>query len=524
MSSAIATAGAVGIVLLVLHIVFRPVLGPLARVPGPKSFIFTKWRLAYEDYKGSRTRTIHSLHERYGPVVRIGPNEVSFNSTSAVRTIYGAGSGFERTSFYGMFEVYGRQNMFTFSTPREHAQRKKMLAHAYAKSTVLKGGNATMIENKVRLFLELIERDRNAGEIFSSLHFFSLDTITEFLYGGFGQTSCLQGVEKDRALLGDIIDTSRRRLSWFSVHFPHFTEWLYSRVGILGYITPHFYPMAKPTTYTGIRRHAMNATCEFASAAAAKTDISNETMGSPLVLKLWKHYRSQKSGSTLDDVDIASECADHLLAGVDTTSDTLMFLIWSLSRPEARRFQEKLIEEVRTIPEENLNASGLPRVDASDKLLYVNAVIKETLRLFAPLPGSEPRSAPIISTIDGYVIPAKTIVSVSPYTLHRNPDVFPNPLDFNPDRWIGSPESKVEMNRWFWAFSSGARACIGLHLAMAEMTTLVAAIYRKYTTVTTKGFDVISPGITSRYEVFYDEACDAVREHQCEIKFQLLNE
>ena len=46
---------------------------------------------------------------------------------------------------------------------------------------------------------------------------------------------------------------------------------------------------------------------------------------------------------------------------------------------------------------------------------------------------------------------------------------------------------------------------------MAEMTTLVSAIYRKYTTSTTGGFDNISPGITGRYEVFYDESCKGMR-------------
>ena len=48
-------------------------------------------------------------------------------------------------------------------------------------------------------------------------------------------------------------------------------------------------------------------------------------------------------------------------------------------------------------------------------------------------------------------------------------------------------------------------------LAMAEMTTLVAAIYRKYTTATTRGFDKVSPGVTARYEIFYDESCSGMR-------------
>jgi len=91
---------------------------------------------------------------------------------------------------------------------------------------------------------------------------------------------------------------------------------------------------------------------------------------------MWKHHRLGGYGE-LDDIDIASECADHLLAGIDTTSDTLMFFIWSLSRPEYKQFQEKLVQEVRSIPEENLNSDGLPRTETSSKLRYVDAVIKK---------------------------------------------------------------------------------------------------------------------------------------------------
>ena len=189
-------------------------LNPIARIPGPKTFALSKWRLAYEDYKSTRTRTLLALHREYGPVVRVGPNEVSFNSTSALRTIYGAGSGFERTQIYHMFEVYGRKNMFSFASVREHAGRKKMLAHAYAKSVILKGDAAAMIENKVRLYIDLLEREGRVSDVFRSLHYFSLDTVTQFLYGTHGQTACLER-EADRALLDDIVNPASRRLAWF---------------------------------------------------------------------------------------------------------------------------------------------------------------------------------------------------------------------------------------------------------------------------------------------------------------------
>jgi hypothetical protein len=429
---------------------------PLAKIPGPSLFAWTTAKLAYEDYNGTRTRKIHSLHAEYGPVVRIGPNEVSFNSISALRTIYGAGSGFQRTGFYKMFEAYGRKNMFSFSTVKEHGERKKLFAHAYAKSVMLKGDNAAMVERKAKLYLELLEKDGPTSEIFSTLHYFSIDNITEFLYGKYGKTSCLEGSETDRELIGDIIDMSRRRFSWYSVHFPGFTKWLYDQSGILGCVTSQFYPMQKPTTYSGIRNHAMKACLNFASAP----DNEKVTERS-VVARLWNQHFSRKEGG-LDDLDVASECADHLLAGIDTTSDTLMFLIWSLSRPQNIEFQKRLIEEVKNIPDEDLNTDGIPRTDICDKLPYVDAVIKETLRLYAPLPGSEPRTLPTATEIDGYCIPPGTTVSIAPYTLHRNPDVFADPLKFNPNRWLDSSANFTKMKQWFWAFSSGGRMCIGM--------------------------------------------------------------
>ena len=169
-------------------------------------------------------------------------------------------------------------------------------------------------------------------------------------------------------------------------------------------------------------------------------------------------------------MELASECADHLLAGIDTTSDTLMFLVWSLSLPENKIFQERLHREVSNIPGTSLNEHGYPKADVSDKCLYLNAVIKETLRLYAPLPSSEPRSVSTPSVIDGYTIPANTVVSMSPYVMHRNPEVFDHTFEFNPDRWLGRDNN--ELNHWFWGFSSGGRMCIGMQYVVLIFITL----------------------------------------------------
>lgn len=440
----------------------RQFKSPLRGIPGPRSFALTKWRLAIEDWKGSRTRKINALHGEHGPVVCIGPNEVSFNSLTALQTIYGAGSKAQRSNFYRMFDVYGRQNLFTFGPWEAHAQRKKLLSHAYAKSAILKGPGATMVEEKTSKFLKLLNTDMvTASEIFTSLHYFSLDAITAFLYGPkHGGTSALTGTACDRALLNDIIDPSRRRLSWFWIHLPVLTSWLYTRQGLFEQIVTKLklLPMQKPTTYTSIRIHALDAWNRFKRASdEEKRDIEETT----LMGRLWKSHTSQKAGG-LDDLDIASECADHLLAGIDTTSDTLMFLIWALSLPESYTYQEKLAHEIAQLDPSKLTSDGIPSAQDSDQLPYLNAVINETLRLYAPLPASEPRVFDRDMVIDGHLIPAGTVVGIAPYTLHRNAQVFHEPLRFNPDRWLGDSDEIREMKRWWWAFSSGGRMCIGM--------------------------------------------------------------
>ena len=477
---------------------------PLRKIPGPKLYALTSWRIAYDEWRGERTRTIYSLHENYGPVVRIGPNEVHFNTPSAMKTIYGAGSGLERTDFYRMFDVYGKQNVFTFGPSHLHAGRKKLLANFYSKSNTMRGPVAEEIESKVKDYLGLIEGTLDKGnEVFTSLHWYSLDNITNFLYGpDLGGTSAMKGNAEHQRMLEDILDPDRRRLSWCMVHFPEVTKWVYGRTGALEKVLLPLLPMKKPATYTRVRAHALKAMENYR--AAMQLEKVSEASQHSVIGRLWAHHESRKADG-LSDLDIAAECSDHFLAGIDTTSDTLMFLIWALSLPMNRKYQDKLREEAGSIPESELNGDGNPTVEATLKLPYLDAIVKETLRLYAPLPASEPREPPQDTTIDEYFIPARTVVSMQPYSLHRNAEIFPDPSRFDPERWLGDSDQVAAMKKWWWAFSSGGRMCIGMHLALAEMA-LVPAIYRRYSTRIQPGFEGITPGITSRFEVFYDES------------------
>jgi cytochrome P450 len=165
---------------------------------------------------------------------------------------------------------------------------------------------------------------------------------------------------------------------------------------------------------------------------------------------------------TLSDLDIAAECADHLDAGLKTTSDTLMFALWSLSLPGHQQYQQRLAAEVDSVRDSLSDQGAVSSAEQCDRLPFLDAVVKETLRLYGPIPASQPRTSHSDTTIDGYLVPAGTAVSCQSYSLHRNPNVFPDPYKFNPDRWLAGDAEVAMMRRWWWPFSSGGRMCLGM--------------------------------------------------------------
>lgn len=454
----------IGATFLLCSVCWTVFFSPLARVPGPKSFAWTTWRLAYEDYKGTRTRTIHRLHEIYGPVVRVGPSEVSFNSLAALRQIYGAGSAFGRpASFYRMFDVFGQPHMFTFYSSFEHSARKKVVSQMYAKSTVLKSPVANSIQSKVTQFLDLIESDpQTASHLDKSLHYYSLDNITWMVFRDFGRaTATLTGQASDCKILSDIAQPTARRYSWFQIHLPRYSSWamscgshIKSVLDFLGLL-----PGETPLAYSGLQNYAL---ASFNANRRDRTQVPDSS-GS-LMMRLLNAQAMTYGKESISDLDIAAECADHLDAGLKTTSDTLLFALWALSLPGNQHYQQRLADEVATVRDSlsGMHSRAITPADLCDRLPFLDAVIKETLRLYAPIPASQPRTSNRDATVDGYAIPAGTIVSCQAYSLHRNPDVFPDPYTFNPARWLGVEAEVAEMKRWWWPFSSGGRMCLGM--------------------------------------------------------------
>jgi hypothetical protein len=102
-------AGGVLAVGFVVYLI-RALASPLNKIPGPFHARITSLILKWHEMTANRTMYVHRMHMKYGPVVRIAPNEVVFASQGAVKEIYGSGgSGCDKTEFYDLFLPYGRR-------------------------------------------------------------------------------------------------------------------------------------------------------------------------------------------------------------------------------------------------------------------------------------------------------------------------------------------------------------------------------------------------------------------------------
>lgn len=440
--SPVVLAGAAALLLLA-HIVIR-VASPLFKVPGPAVSNFTSLVLKWHELNANRTMYIHHLHQQYGPVVRVGPNEVSFTSAAALKEIYGSGgSGYDKTEFYNLFQVYGRRTMFSTLNKADHAKRKRMIGDRYANTNVMRAVPLAGVQERSRRFVQrCADAPDRTADVFMALHSYACDCVTHQLFHPFG-TDCLQKKEDEEMMHQVAADDSlQNRLV---LHYSPTLHRLASRM--LSFL-------AKPRETPLADNYVLET---------AKEDQPAEFT----VLS-----RLKDKNSVLDTVDMAAECLDHMAAGIDTTGDVLCFLMWELSQPRSQKYQTRLQEELRAKPDVPF-----------DDLPFLDAVLNEGLRCFPAIPMSLPRYVPQGGrAIDGFSLPERTVVSCQAFSLHRiNEDVFPDPDVFYPDRWLAA-EGDAERRRLQFAFSSGGRGCVGKHLALIEMKTLLRDVYSQYNT------------------------------------------
>ncbi|PLB55229.1 putative cytochrome P450 monooxygenase [Aspergillus steynii IBT 23096] len=491
LSPVTAIAGAsLALLLLYKYILHPAFLSPLSKIPNahwtaPISPLWMLWKR----FQSKNNRTIHAAHESLGPIVRLSPSEISINCVEdGIKTVYSG--GFEKHEWYPrVFGSLGTVSMFSMTGSKVHSTRKRMLSNIYSKSFLQSSPHMRVISDAIIFgrFLPIIQ-EAVAAQTPVDVHDLNqgvtMDFVSAYLFGLATGTNFLQ----DPAYRQNILSLyhSRKQFEFYHQEVPNTLSWL-KALGIR--LIP---------TWCDDANEVLDAwcleMCDKAEQNLGSTDLNIE----PAVYKHLKQAMLKQSAGTkrsresLDQerLDIACELYDQLTAGFETSAVALTYLLWELSQhPE---LQQELREELLTLEPKILyprpsTSSGLPSAKAVDSLPLLEAIVTETLRLHAPIPGIQPRVTPSPScSLVGYGdIPANTRVNAQAYSLHRNSDVFPAPETWQPKRWLKSSNSASdieEMKRWFWAFGSGGRMCVGSNLALQEMKFVVAAIYTNYKT------------------------------------------
>ncbi|OLN96955.1 putative sterigmatocystin biosynthesis P450 monooxygenase STCB-like protein 7 [Colletotrichum chlorophyti] len=433
--------------LILLLFAYRVYSQPLAKLPGTELSKWTDVILKYHWLRGTRSQYVHSLHQQYGPVIRVGPREVSVCDIAAAKQIHSLKGGFVKSNFYEAL-VPGVQDVFSTRDIELHRRHRRLLTSPIS-DTSLKAVEGA-VDAKVKRAIQRMAQERGvrgAADVFNFWLFMASDVISELSFGeSFGlleqgkKNQYVEDVEKLAALTG--IATTFPTLVKLTKHIP--------------------IPFLQGPSQNAQRLR------EYAEGAIGR--YKNYLSNNPASDKPMLFSRLFKAGDEgLTDAEIWGDAQAYIVAGSDTTANSLTYLVWAVCRDST--VKRRLVTELSEL-DENFGDSdlrGLP---------YLNQVIEETLRLYPAAPSALPRVVPVQGvTFCNQWIPGGVTISTQAWGLHRIPAVFPEPDRFNPSRWETPTK---DMKDSFMPFGGGSRVCLGLHLARMELRLGAARFFRTF--------------------------------------------
>jgi len=445
----------------------------LRRYPGMDALApFTNLSNMINAYGGFRSDRLLKLHLKGMPVIRTGPNSLSYSDPRAIKDIYGHGTKCSKDSSYAI-QAGTHFHLADVVDKHEHQRKRKVLSSAYALKN-LEEWEFKVADKTERMIGQFDKRCSDVGhdEIVDYriwTNFFSLDAIADI------------GISKKLGFLDAGNDRCLSMRSDGSTVECNYRECLYADSRLMSILG---------TTYRWFPH-----VCKFSE------------LVSPNFARLWKlkrnwdgiptnlateRLRRYQAGEKLDDFfeammhdkngdahnlefgEIAAEVSIMMNAGSTTTSIAMTNVLYLLlANPQKL---QKLREEIdETLDEEDIIAP----YEKVKYLPYLRACLDESMRVWPPTSHGLPRETPAEgANILGEFIPGNTTVSMSAFVAHRNPEIFPEPDIYNPERWLG--ETGKELGPYFLAFTAGARGCIGRNISYLEQTVALATMLHRY--------------------------------------------
>ncbi|GAB1315575.1 hypothetical protein MFIFM68171_05785 [Madurella fahalii] len=458
---------AAGLALLVLILlagyhVRRTLQHPIAQVSGPWISKWTDAVVTYYWLTGRRAKYVHSLHQKYGPVVRVSPDEVDFSDIAVTKEVYSVKEVYLKSLFYNKLIPPGFFNLFNVSDVNLHRRYRRLLSNSMSESSLKL--MYPVIEANVNLAIQNMREEmeqRGAADMFKWWLFMATDIIGELTFGE--SFRMLEQKRKNQYIIDlESVAAQGALRSTFPLLFY-----------VSGILPLPIFRRAEEATQR-ITRYA-----EESLARHARLELTDPTNAKTTLFS--KMYKAEED-EQLAFKEIRDNAITYIVAGSDTTSNTLTFLIWAVCRHPSVR--AALLKELATLPSEGFGDQELK------ELPYLNAVIEETLRLYGAAPSALPRVVPPGGAcLAGYWLGEGTTVSSQAYTLHRDPETFPQPEVFDPSRWEAPTKA---MKDAMFAFGGGSRICIGLHLARMELRLAAAQFFRAFPDAKISGLEGMS--------------------------------
>ncbi|OQE24624.1 hypothetical protein PENSTE_c007G01022 [Penicillium steckii] len=432
-----------------LSTIFNLVFHPLANVPGPFWARCSNLWGRYQNLHGQKAHSIHAAHKRYGSVVRIAPNTLSFSSPSSVREIYMSKTFVKEETFYTAKRIFHENHLLSFRDKAAHHQRRKLLSRGFSQAALAEF--EPVIHSKIHTLLQQLSKISSTVSVFDVypwVHMLSFDIIYNMMFG---------------------IDPETLTSGKEHTVMPWFRSWR------LTYIFKELFPSLEtygsyvPGKIGGYFRDVQKWKMFAVEIVQSCRDEETKT---PFLSKVL-NGQDGFLGRLLTDSELAEECMGGMFGGSGTTGTTFIYLLWAvLQRPSVVK---KLRDELDTAFPPGCSS---PDSVACSKLSYLQAVLNESLRLYPATIAVLPRTAVTDTTVGGVHIPRGTNVATQNLTIHRDPQVFEDPDSFLPERWLNINDTGLK--EALTPFSVGPRKCIGSNLAEMELRLLIALFFLRF--------------------------------------------
>jgi cytochrome P450 len=434
---------------LLFDVVYNLFFNPLRRFPGPKLWAISNIPYTRMFLSGKGHYKMRQLHQEYGPIVRIGPKDLSINHPDGMKDLRGhRKTGTGENSKDPVLAQFNADNIIG-ANRQDHQRFRRVVAHGFSHQSMV--DQEPIIAGYVDKFInglhEVCTNGTKPLDIAAWFNFATFDIIGDLAFGEpFG---CLDNKELH---------------PWVSLIFAGVKD-----LALLSCLTR--YPWLNKLIMS-LMPKSLNSSWE------AHRDTSREKVRKRLASKEDRPdfidamiRRTGASGNEMPFEELASNAQVIILAGSETTATLLTATTYFLTtNPETLK---KLSDEVRS----SFKSESEIDMASVQRLPYMLAVLNEGLRLFPPvINGIQRKVREGGDTIINQYIPGGVSVDIWQWAVYHNPDHFALPDEYIPERWLDDPRFVNDAKRALAPFSIGPRDCVGKNLAYAEMRLILARL------------------------------------------------